>query len=145
MSGLSKVKLYHYDTLINRCKRIKVFDSYQALRDVYYKGNKFPLFKVGWDHDIHKLPDNTYVTKFLINREALINKIYRAEDPLKLNVGFHKVKPVIIKNINGEVIAEFANIAIANKLTGINCNRYLRKKTSSRPFNNFYKISVEYK
>lgn len=145
MSGLAKIKLYHYDTLENRCKRINVFNSYQELRNVYYKGSKYPLFRNGRDRDIHKLPDNTYVTKFPIYRDILINKIHLSEDPLKLDVGFNKIKPVIIKNVNGEVIAEFANINIANKLLGTSCNGYLRNKTKHRPSNMLYKISVELK
>lgn len=142
MAGLKKIKTYQYD---KDGKRLKVFNSMQEVRDKYYKGAKYPMFKSIKDPTMHKLPDGTFLFKSPTYRNEIKNKIRRFNN--NLIVGENKHKPIEVINIDGVKVAEFYNESMASKLMSISRNKiasYLRGK-KTRTASNELGIYIRYK
>lgn len=113
MSGRPKIKIHQYD---KDGKKIKMWEHMQALKNHYFKGAKYPMFV---RNDVyHELPDGTYACKEAIGRDKLM-KVIKINNSQFIDKERSTDKKVEVYNLLNEKIAEFKNIRIAVKMTGI--------------------------
>jgi hypothetical protein len=117
MSGRPKVKRFEYDS---NGKYIKEYDCENDVRKSHYPNDigKRPLFtNKQLIHNYHILPNGNFVTKERIGRKGII------EIQKRLNNDFIKIKNndknINVYNLDNKIIATFANIQIASKLSNI--------------------------
>jgi hypothetical protein len=111
-AGRPKIEVYQYD---KDGKFIKRWDCINDVRQVYYEGTRHPMFLQ--NRPYHVLPDETMLVKERIGRKEVFRLYERINNPLV--VPEHKLKPVEILNIDGHVVAAFANIKVLLTLTDI--------------------------
>lgn len=112
----AKQKVYQYNS---NGKFLKEFESQSEVRKIYFsevKGKR-PIMRNG-KYEI--LPDNTVISHLRLGREIVKNIIKYNNNPY-LNIGY-KNDPIKVLNLNKKVIARFASINIASKLTNISMN-----------------------
>ena len=142
MSGRAKIKCYQYDF---SGKYIQSWDSIAGVRDRYY-GNvvgKYPIFRDNSSY--HILPDDTIILKERIGRDNIRRLIARLNNPLIIDD--NNLDQINILNMDGKVVATFANENIARELTAMTRSQmysYRNRKTGSNLPHNKLRITVEY-
>jgi len=110
MAGREKIKLYQYDT---NGKYLKMYKSYQEVKDLYYQKTERPFFCTEQEKEFHILPDNTVICKERAGREAVKRFLLRVNNPYLVTELRKKQSKVQVYNIDKVLIAEFQSISIA--------------------------------
>lgn len=129
MAGREKIKLYQYSS------EGKYIGSIECMADVhrkYYKGAHHPIFRK-WtaneryeEADYHELPDGTFIAKFRIGRDKLLQLVRIDKDPFtRKDEGTF---PIVVFSISGRELATFDSVAVAEKLLGRRINHRIDRK-----------------
>lgn len=120
MSGRPKQKRYQYD---RNGRFIREFESESDCRREYYSNitGKYPMFNrngVKFDREYHILPDDTFLFKERVGRVGVRDLKRRLDSKEFLNINFKEPR-IKCLNLDNKVVATFANINIAHKMTNI--------------------------
>lgn len=142
MAGRAPIKVYQYDA---NGKYMKEWACTNDVRRAYYPDDKGrrPLFEESRapykgkpypKKEYHNLPDGTFVSKYRIGRDRIIQLERIANSPYCYQDN-SKSKVVEVYNMEGKKIANFRNATLASMLTGIDvatinsqCNQGKGKK-----------------
>lgn len=120
MAGKPSIRVFEYDS---EGQFVKFHDCINDARKEHYSTDigKRPLFVKGPDIRIHELPNGGFLCKERIGRKGIQVFKKRKRSPyLKQNwrKEVHKQKPIQVVNVDGEIIAKFANVHVASRLLG---------------------------
>lgn len=111
-AGRPKIPVFQYN------KDGRFIQKWNCMNDVrreYYGEAQQPMFVQ--NRPYHVLPDNTMLVKERVGRKEIFRLYERINNPLI--VPEHRLKPLEILNIDGDVVAAFANIKVLLTLTNI--------------------------
>ena len=120
MAGKPPVKVFEYT---NKGDYIRSYDTLKEARNAYYSdilGNK-PMFEgkksVILGYKIHITPKDTVLLMDRPGKEKirLLYRIYNSK-LCNFNISKSDNKPIILYNLKGEPLAEFANLKVASEI-----------------------------